>query len=61
MIEYQFVKLRRTSEKLKLSKQAEVPEKYSARPGAVVHACNPSYSRGRDWADCGLWPAQAKS
>jgi hypothetical protein len=27
----------------------------------VVHACNPSYSRGRDQEDCGLKPAQANS
>jgi hypothetical protein len=27
----------------------------------VVHACNPSYSGGRDQDNCGLRPAQAKS
>jgi hypothetical protein len=23
----------------------------------VAHACNPSYSRGKDCGDCSLWPA----
>jgi hypothetical protein len=27
----------------------------------VVHACNPSYSGGRDQEDCGLKPARANS
>jgi hypothetical protein len=27
----------------------------------VAHACNPSYSRGRDQEDCGSKPAWAKS
>jgi hypothetical protein len=27
----------------------------------VAHACNPSYSSGRDQEDCGLKPAQANS
>jgi hypothetical protein len=27
----------------------------------VVHACNPSYSEGRDQKDCGSKPAQANS
>jgi hypothetical protein len=27
----------------------------------VAHACNPSYSGGRDREDCGLKPAQANS
>jgi hypothetical protein len=27
--------------------------------GTVTHACNPSYSGGRDQEDCGLKPAQA--
>jgi hypothetical protein len=27
----------------------------------VAHACNPSYSGGRDQEDCGLKPVQANS
>jgi hypothetical protein len=27
----------------------------------VAHACNPSYSGGRDQEDCGLKPSQANS
>jgi hypothetical protein len=29
-------------------------------PGTVVHACNPSYSRGRDQEDRGSKPAPGK-
>jgi hypothetical protein len=31
------------------------------QPGAVAHACNSSYSGGRDWEDGGSRPAWAKS
>jgi hypothetical protein len=30
-------------------------------PAMVLHACNPSYSGGRDWEDGNFRPAQAKS
>jgi hypothetical protein len=30
------------------------------RPGLVVHICNPSYSRDKDWEDHSLKPAPAK-
>jgi hypothetical protein len=36
-------------------------QKYSIKLGAGVHACNPSYSVGRDQEDLGLKPAQVNS
>jgi hypothetical protein len=30
-------------------------------PGAVVHICNPSYWKGKDWKDCSLRPVWAKN
>jgi hypothetical protein len=35
--------------------------KVKLRPVAVVHICNPGYSRGRDKEDHGSKPALAKS
>jgi hypothetical protein len=29
--------------------------------GMVSHICNPSYSEDRDWENCSLRPARAKS
>jgi hypothetical protein len=34
--------------------------KQKGQLGTVVHACNPSYLRGRDREDCSSMPAQAK-
>jgi hypothetical protein len=31
------------------------------RLGTVIHACNPSYAKGRDWENSSLKPAQAKN
>jgi hypothetical protein len=39
---------------------AEVTER-GEKPGPVAHACNPSYSGGRDQEDHSLKPAQASS
>jgi hypothetical protein len=33
----------------------------TAVPALVAHACNPSYSGGRDQEDCGSKPVQANS
>jgi hypothetical protein len=32
-----------------------------SRPGMVAHACDTSYSGGRDWEDHGLKPTWTKS
>jgi hypothetical protein len=36
------------------------PKASGTRSGSVPHTYNPSYLGGRDWADCGLRPAQEK-
>jgi hypothetical protein len=38
-----------------------VKRKTKEKPGTVAHACNPSYSRGRDQEDRGSKPAWGKS
>jgi hypothetical protein len=43
---------------LKTNKQAKKKKNFSRAPAA--HACNPSYSGGRDQEDCGLKPALGK-
>jgi hypothetical protein len=37
----------------KKKKKKEKIGKKKERLGTVVHTCNPSYSRARDWKDCG--------
>jgi hypothetical protein len=36
-------------------------KKLNLSQALVAHACNPSYSGGKDQEDCGLKPAQANS
>jgi hypothetical protein len=39
----------------------KIKNKREDKLGAAAHACNPSYSGGRDQEDQGLKPAQANS
>jgi hypothetical protein len=41
------------------AKNARIKRKQS-QPGAGAHACNPSWSGGRDQEACGLKPAKDK-
>jgi hypothetical protein len=39
----------------------QIPSKPGLSWALVAHACNPSYTGGRDQEDCGSKPAQANS
>jgi hypothetical protein len=38
-----------------------MPDPVSKKKKKITPGCNPSYLGDRDWEDCGLRPAQAKS
>jgi hypothetical protein len=50
-----------SSRRAELYIQQDPVSKNEKRLGLVIHTCNPSYLGGRDWEDCGLRPAWAKS